>query len=378
MRFDAAPSMLPPVAGEPQFDPANWVSTSALPPAFTYHVGGKGRGYYINDQRIEWTGQEATFTTEGVVTGGVLQQAGGWDLQFETEIFLNLPFDRNILNSNERAGFAPNFDVDPLQISQLYLAARKDDWYFSLGRFPTPFGRYYYPIFRNNFDDSPFIRSEAILFRETGLLMQWDPDGFVFTAALTNGGFGQDTNSSKAGILRAGIDRERFACGMSWKVQDGIGSEWHKMYKGHVGVDAMVRWGNWMLSGEAIYDEYGFRDAGFDPNDIFWGRSYYFRDSNRVDQKPLHGFGYYVNLGYEGPRWSLALNYGEYFPLDELGFAAHDTPIHRGLVKASYHLTPNFETYGVALVENSVPYPFTSYSFERMGSMLIFGCQFSM
>ena len=75
----------------------------------------------------------------------------------------------------------------------------------------TPFGRFYYPLYRNNFDDSPFIRSEAILFRETGLLGQWDPEGWVFTAALTNGGFEQDTNSSKALVARAGIDLPYFA-----------------------------------------------------------------------------------------------------------------------------------------------------------------------
>src|SRR5262245_46439717 len=43
-------------------------------PDFLYHFGGKARGYYINDQRIEFTGMEDTFAVEGVLDGGVLQR----------------------------------------------------------------------------------------------------------------------------------------------------------------------------------------------------------------------------------------------------------------------------------------------------------------
>ena len=115
----------------------------------------------------------------------------------------NQPFGKNILaDTPERRSFAANFDIDPLQISQLYLGARNGDFYAALGRFVTPFGRFYFPNYRNNFDDSPFIRSEAIRFRETGMLLQWDPSIWVFTAAITNGGFEQDGKSSKAFIGR--------------------------------------------------------------------------------------------------------------------------------------------------------------------------------
>ena len=78
------------------------------------------------------------------------------------------------------------------------------------------------------------------------------------------------------------------------------------------------------------------------------------------------------------PRWSTSFNYGQYFPLQKLGIPAHDEPISRGLLKASHRATPNLETYGVLLVENTVPYPFTSYPFTRYGFSLICGCQFSM
>jgi hypothetical protein len=341
-----------------------------------YHVGGKARAYYINDQRIEFTGQEETFAVEGVLDGGIHHEVGPWLCQVETELFLTQPFDRNRLVDNPvRESFAHNFDLDVLSISQLYLSARQGDLYFAAGRFVTPFGRFYFTNYRNNFDDSPFIRSEVILFRETGLLAQWDPDGWCFTAALTNGGPGQDANSSKALIARAGIDREWFAAGASVKVQDGIGSESQKTYNEHVGLDAMLRRGNWTFSAEAIFDHYGFRRPGFDPDDITWGRSVYFRDRNKALHEPITGVGYYLNAGYEGPLWSLALNYGEFYP-EELGVLEHDTPTRRGIVKASRHWTRHLETYGVLMLENSLADAFVGH--DRKGVYVLLGCQFAM
>jgi hypothetical protein len=343
--------------------------------AIAYHLGGQARGYYINDQRIEFTGVEATFAVEGVLNGGLTQRSGNWDLSLETQIFVNEPFDNNIfVNSAQRRSFAPNFDIDPLQISQLYLGARNGDFYTAIGRFVTPFGRFYFPNFRNNFDDSPFIRSEAILFRETGALVQWDPDIFVFTAALTNGNFLQDTNSSKALVARAGIDQPGYAFGTSVKWQDGNGSEDHKAFNNHVGVDGMIRFGNWTLSGEAIYDEYGLRRPGTLPYQITWGRSLYFRDLNNGLNVPITGWGYYVNLGYEGPQWTLMLNYGDFFP-GHVGDPRQDTPTHRGLVKASRHWTRHFETYAVVLLENNLANAFDVL--PRNGQYVIGGAQFT-
>ena len=370
---------LPP---EPELIPSGALPAITLPPTvpaspYWTHYGGKARAYYINDQRFEFTGAEATFAVEGVLEGGIHQNVRGWDVMVESQFFLNQPFDRNILvDTPLRRSFAHNFDVDPFQISQLYLAARKEDFFLQAGKFVTPFGRFYYPMYLNNFSDSPFIRSEAILYRETGILAQWDPDGFVFTAALTNGGINQDTNSSKALIARVGIDRPWFACGASIKWQDGVGSEGQKQYNNHIGMDAMISWNNWRLSGEVIYDEYGFRRPGFDQNDITWGRSIYFRDLNNALNVPLTGVGYYVNLGYEGPLWTIMLNYGDFFPNQKLGVAAHDTPNHRGLLKASYHFTQTLEAYGVALIENTVP--LTLNGTIRFGNEIIAGVQFSM
>jgi hypothetical protein len=371
--------VLPPTTAQPFFSNQSMGALPGLqlptaPPDFAYHFGGKGRGYYINDQRIEFTGMEATFAVEGVLEGGLVQHAGGWDLSFETQLFLNQPFSKNILaDTPERRSFAANFDIDPLQVSQLYLGARNGDFYAALGRFVTPFGRFYFPNYRNNFDDSPFIRSEAISFRETGLLLQWDPGIWVMQAALTNGGFQQDTNSSKALVARVGIDQPWYAIGTSVKWQDGNGSDAQKAFNNHAGVDAMIRRGSWTLSGEAIYDQYGLRKPGTPLNSITWGRSLYYRDFNNGLDTPITGFGYYLNLGYEGPLWTLMLNYGEFYP-QQIGIAQQDAVTRRGLIKASRHWTRNFETYSVVLRENDLPNAFDSST--RRGTYVIFGCQF--
>jgi hypothetical protein len=361
-------------------DPATLSQNSAtlLPyganPDFAYHFGGKARGYYINDQRIEFTGMEATFAVEGVLEGGLVQRYGGWDLSVETQLFLNEPFGSNMLaDTAERRSFAANFDIDPLQISQLYLGARNGDFYAALGKFVTPFGRFYFPNYRNNFDDSPFIRSEAILFRETGLLLQWDPGIWVCTAALTNGNFNQDNNSSKALVARVGIDQPWYAVGTSVKWQDGNGSDGQKAFNNHAGFDAMIRFGSWTLSGEAIYDQYGLRKPGMQLNDITWGRSLYYRDLNNGVDVPITGFGYYLNLGYEGPQWTLMFNYGEFYP-QQIGVPQQDAVTRRGLIKASRHWTRQFETYGVVMRENDLPNSFDNST--RRGIYVIGGAQF--
>ncbi|WP_425618360.1 hypothetical protein NA78x_002065 [Anatilimnocola sp. NA78] len=341
----------------------------------TYYVHGKARGYYINDQRIEFTGVEATFLVEGAVDAGVQKQANGWLYSCETELFLNQPFERNIYqNTPMRASYAHNFEIEQFQISQIKLSAGCGDWRATIGKFVTPFGRFYYPIYRNNFDDSPFIRSEAILYRETGALLEYKPQGWDFAFALTNGGLEGDTNSSKALVTRAGIDHGWFAAGASAKFQDGVGSEDQKQYKTHYGVDAMVRNERWSLSGELIYDVYGMRRP-YPLDNIFWGRSLYYRDVNKAPWEPISGLGYYINLQYTGPQWTLVGNFGQFFP-EQLGIRQHDITNTRSLLKASRHWTPNFETYAMLLNETTLedawgPEP-------RVGVYYVFGCQFSM
>jgi hypothetical protein len=137
----------------------------------------------------------------------------------------------------------------------------------------------------------------------------------------------------------------------------------------------MVRSGNWTLSAEAIFDEYGLRRPGFPLDDIFWGRSLYYRDLNKGPWTPIEGYGYYVNLGYEGPNWSLMLNYGEFYP-EALGIPQHDAISRRTLLKASRYWTPNWETYGILMMENDLQNSFAGRI--RQGLSMILGCQFTL
>ncbi len=141
-----------------------------------------------------------------------------------------------------------------------------------LGRFVTPFGRYYGFSALNDFFDTPFVRRDVILFRETGAQLRWNPGIWRSTVAITNGGPHRDTNSSKALIARLGFDLPVASLGASIKTQDGIGSEGQKEFNNHVGVDWMYRFSPAIfLAGEVVYDEYGLRRPGTPLDDIDWG-----------------------------------------------------------------------------------------------------------
>ncbi len=291
---------------------------------------------------------------EGVLGGAILRHCGAWQLGLQTELFLNQPFDRNILvDTPERVSYLGNFDFDPIQINQLYVEATRGDWAISLGKRWTPFGRFYFPLNTNEFVDAPFIRNEVIAFRETGLQVDFTPGIWELTAALTNGNEDRDTNSSKAGIARIGINRGWFVFGGSVKWQDGVGSEGQKYRDNQIGLDAMVCRGRWSLSGEVAYDEYGFRRV-FDPLDITWRRSIYNRDQFPGVGR-LRGIGYYVNLNYCGELWTTVLNYGSYTPLLFTGDAIHDRTTQRGYAKLIRHLTPGVDGIATLLLENDVP-----------------------
>ena len=311
------------------------------------------RSYYINDQRIEFSGQEATFGVEGALAGNVHHEHGGWETAVHGEFFFNQPFDRNILvDSPERVSYRGNFETDALEISQLMVSARNGDFLVQLGKMLTPFGRAYFPLYQNSRQDAPFIRTESILWRETGLVLQFDPGVVVVTAAVMNGSEDRDTNSSKALVARAGIDMDFFAIGASVKTQDGIGSETQKYFNNHVGADIMFRHGPVTFSGEVIYDEYGFRRP-FNPDNITWGRSIYYRDQFIGVKEPITGVGYYVNLDIALENWAWMLNYGEFYP-KSIGDPRHDVITRRGIAKAIWHATPHIDAYTMILIENNV------------------------
>jgi len=334
------------------------------------------RGYYLNDQRIEWSGVEATFGAEAVVSPVIRPQLGSWETTLEGEFYLNQPFDRNVLATTpELASYGGNFHVDTFEISQLLLSARRGNFYLAVGKMPTPFGRACFPLLTNARLDAPFIRTESILWRETGVLVRYQPGWLVGEVAVVNGGEDRDANSSKAIISRVGVGADGFSAGVSVKCHDGIGSEEQKQFKDHVGLDFMLRRGRLTLSGEVIYDEYGFRRPGFDPLDITWGRSIYYRDLNYREEVPITGIGYYVNLGYEGERWSAWLGYGEFYP-QQLGHPQHDVVNRRGILKTLCRLCPHLQIYGAVMIENEGYV--AQWNRLRRGTVVLAGLQYDL
>lgn len=339
-----------------------------------YWWDGAGRAFYVNDHRIEFTGLEATFGVEGLVRGGGRRECGFMQYDFGGELYLNQPFDQNILvDSPERIAFAPNFDIPAVQISQLAFSASSGDFSASIGKFVTPFGRTYFPILSNSRWETPFIRQEAIGYRETGVLLQYSPGPFRFDAAATNGNEDQDTNSSKALVARIGWESERLAFGGSIKQQDGVGSEDQKYFNNHVGLDAACRFGRWMLCGEIISDQYGYRRAGFAPGGITWGRSLYHRDLQFGHYDPLTGWGFYAAVGREGERLSTWLSYGEFHP-NAIGDRIHDTHNRRFLLHGIHHLGGGVDLYGALMLETSIDLAFAGK--DRLGQGVVGGFQF--
>jgi hypothetical protein len=373
-----AASISPPIEALPSVQSLPTVTNDlpAIQPTATescWSINGLARGYYRNDQRIQWSGMEETFGAEGVIAPVFRRQLGNWETTVEGEFYLNQPFDRNILaDTPTRVSYMGNYDVDVFEISQLSITCRRDDFSIKAGKMVTPFGRTYFPLYSNARIDAPFIRTEAILWRETGFLIHYQPGIFVGDAAITNGSENLDSNSSKAIVARLGLQTEFSALGCSVKWQDGIGSEEQKQFNNHVGADAMVRCGPFQLSGECIYDEYGFYHP-FDPNDITWRHSIYYRELNRAVHVPLTGVGYYADLGYKGQDWDVNLNYGGYYPT-EIGNPQHDVPNRRGIIKLAYRFTPALQTYCAALMETSGM--IAQEDLNRRGHLLLSGLQY--
>ncbi|MCK5055657.1 MAG: hypothetical protein KAT34_03325 [Candidatus Aminicenantes bacterium] len=314
------------------------------------NFGSIFRSYYINDQRIQWSGVEATFGVEAALTADIQRKIKGGNVGVFSEIFLNQPFDQNILTDERREKYIPNFQVTPCEIAQLFVGITKGSFSAALGKKETNFGKPYSLPLLNSYLAQPFIRTEAILRYETGLFLTYDPGILDLSLAIVNGSEGMDTNSSKAGIIRLGLKGGNWALGVSAKAQDGIGSENQKMYKNHAGLDLMVKAGRFRFSAEVIYDEYGFRKEYKEEN-IFWKRSLYYRDVFYKYETPVTGIGGYINLQYETRRWSVEVNYGEYYP-EEIDSPFHDDPIKRGVVKLRIPFAPGFHLFCMGLFEN--------------------------
>ena len=320
------------------------------------------RGYYENDQRICWSGMEETFGAEADITTRLRQRYGDFEFLIDGEFYVNQPYDSNeLMDDAERRSYAANFRVNEFDISQLSLSTKYDDWTFTIGKFVTPFGRTYFPLYTNAMWDAPFIRTEVIGWRETGILAHYKSGWFVADVALTNGGQDLGTNSSKFVVARLGLESDDWAVGASAKKGNGVGSEMDKEIDNHFGVDLMFRSGPFRISSECVFDQYGFGRPGFglpdNPLDnITWVRSIYYRDvSSGQAGVPCTGVGYYVNADYNtdynaGP-WTATVNYGDYYPL-YTGTAPDQRVQHRGVAKVGFRFAKPLVVYSALIVEN--------------------------
>lgn len=309
------------------------------------------RAYLMEDQRIFWSGLERSFGVEGklILNFSKIKDKRGF---FSTlEIFLNQPYGKNILTDNERKKYAQSFKVNTFEISRLTIGYKTKSFTIKLGKDYSPFGRIYYPIFFNNYRfSSPFIRSEAILLKETGIFLSYNPSFISIDFAIVNGEENRDTNSFKAGIIRAGLNFPFFKLGVSLKAHDGIGSEQQKVYKNHLGADLFIKINKVSLSGEFIYDQYGFHKE-FDDSEIFWPTSFYYRDIFYKYNTPIEGMGGYLNLKIGENNNLLNLSYGEYHP-KKIGNPYHDQNIKRFILKGSKKLNKYLLFFITGIIEN--------------------------
>jgi hypothetical protein len=323
-------------------DSPNWPSFS-----------GVIRGFYRNDQRIEWSGVEDTFGAEAVLRSRWETERGLWRVAAQAELFFSVQNGRSILSDPARDPYRDNFIVPPLQVFQLFVEAHYGDFSVRLGRFRTPLGNYDVPMLTNTLVDAPFLRTDVVGFAETGLLLSWQPGIWSFQVGVTNGEPDLDTNSSKALIARVGAAAEHWAGGVWIKAQDGTSSDQQKRFNSFVGFDAQLKFGVWTIYSEGALDEHGLyreRDPQGNPPALT-PRSLYGRDVFKSPSQPIYGGGFDVGVTWRRERVLLDLNYGLYFP-ERIGLPFHDELIHRLVAKAMFEIAPRLHVYTVGIVEN--------------------------
>ncbi len=311
------------------------------------------RAYYRNDQRIFWSGLESTFLAEGRINFSMEKRLSWTKIRLRSSVFLNQPYGKSILVDEERVKYLPNFQKESLEISEMNISLEGKNLRFSLGKFFSPFGRVYFPLLTNELGAfSPFLRSEVVLWRETGVLLEWKPLFFDFAAALVNGEEDGDTNSDKALILRLGIKTRHISLGFSSKTQDGIGSEFFKKFNNYYGMDFLVKLRGVSLFGEVVHDWYGLWKPQGEER-INWPRSLYYRDIFYKYKTPIKGWGGYMNFAVVGKTLELNLNYGVYYP-QRIGNPYHDEPIKRGIL---YLVVKNrgLKVFSALLLESKRP-----------------------
>ncbi len=319
----------------------------------TFEISATVRGYHLSDQRVQWSGMESVLGAEAALRANVTREYPWGVTGIRSEFLIQQPFGkRNLALSDPHIKkYEPFFDVDTFEMSQLHLfISNNRTLAFTVGKIVTPFGRSEYPnLFHWRFD-APFIRSsEVILARETGILFSYTPGKFCFDVAVVNGEREKDTNSTKAIIARIGTGKGRdWEVGLSGKLHDGIGSEYDKTYNNHAGLDFKVRLHpRWILSGELIYDQYGYHQKKGEENSTI---SLYYREIY-YNGEAITGIGGYLDLGYRHDPWDIHVNYGEYHP-KKIGNPYHDDPNKRLLVKAVYRILPDIRLFATGMLEN--------------------------
>lgn len=327
------------------------VETITLSSQTTLDLEVDFRSYSLNDQRLYWSGVEFSFGAEAAL-GILLRKQNKWSsLTVEAEFFLNQPFGKNILKDEFRDDYLANFEVETLVMSKMNLRFDIGQFRVTIGKAMTPFGRVYFQSQSNDLNfGAPFVRSEVIQWRETGIFLHWENRYLEVDIAATNGGENRDTNSGKAGIFRVGLHGRNWSIGGSHKIHDGTGSEWQKQYNDHTGLDFMVRFGKVRFFGEWVWDRYGFHRP-FGADEIFWPRSLYYRDVFFAYKTPVKGKGWYGGINFLSKDWLIDLNYGQYHPR-QIGNTLHDIPNRRVVIRVAYRFIPEARFYFTGLLEN--------------------------
>lgn len=318
-----------------------------------FDMSGSVRGYYLSDQRVQWSGMENVFGAEAILAPQITREYPWGVTAVKSEFLIHQMFgERNLSHSDSNIKkYEPYFDVNPFEISQMYLHVSKNNTLsFNIGKIKTPFGRTEYPVLLKARFDAPFIRSsELILERETGIMVSYTPKLFSVDVAVVNGEREKDTNSSKAVIARVGIGKDKdWAFGLSGKLHDGIGSEYDKTFNNYFGVDFKIRFHpRLVLSGEMIYDQHGYHQKKGEENGT---TSLYYREIY-FNGDPISGIGGYLDLGYKDDNWDIHLNYGEYYP-EKVGNPYHDDPIKRLMIHIVYRILPDVQVFATGLLEN--------------------------
>ncbi len=89
------------------------------------------RAHMLNDQRIQWSGLETTFGVESVLSANIQKKLKKGTLGVTAQLFINQPFNKNILADDSRQKYLQNFEIDTVELKQLYIQYSRGN--FSIG-----------------------------------------------------------------------------------------------------------------------------------------------------------------------------------------------------------------------------------------------------